>query len=295
MEKIIETMDLTHYYGTKLIYENLNFSVEKGRIFGLLGKNGMGKTTTINILMGFLRPTSGRCIIFGEDSHKLAPRTRARIGLLHEGHIQYDFMTTTQIEKFYAPFFPNWKRDNYYDLVNRLGVPHNQTISSMSCGQRSQVALGLILAQDPELMILDDYSMGLDAGYRMLFLDFMIDYVHTYNKTVFMTSHIIQDMEKIIDDAIILGYQRLLLQMDLQEFKRGFHSYTLRLENPTSQPLQDERIKTMELIRDKLTIYTFMKQNEVGALFRDRGVGYLAIAENEMSLEEAFIGLTGKY
>ena len=295
MDKIIETIDLTHYYGNKLIYENLNFSVERGRIFGLLGKNGMGKTTTINILMGFLRPTAGRCMIMGEDSHKLSPRTRARIGLLHEGHIQYDFMNVIQIERFYAPFFPNWKKDNYYDLVNRLGVPHKQAISSMSCGQRSQVALGLILAQDPELMILDDYSMGLDAGYRMLFLDFMVDYVHTFNKTVFMTSHIIQDMEKIIDDAIILGYQRLLLQMDLQEFKRSFHSYTLRLENPVPQPLQDERIKTMELIRDKLTVYTFMKPDEVAALFRDHNVGYQAIAENEMSLEEAFIGLTGKY
>ena len=114
-------------------------------------------------------------------------------------------MNITQIEKFYASFYPGqWKKEAYYDLMNKLKVAPGQRISRMSNGQRSQVALGLILAQNPELLILDDFSLGLDPGYRRLFVDYLRDYARSENKTVFLTSHIIQDMERLIDDCIII-------------------------------------------------------------------------------------------
>ncbi|MBZ0199742.1 MAG: ATP-binding cassette domain-containing protein, partial [Ignavibacteriaceae bacterium] len=89
MENVVEVKNLTHYYGKKLVYENLNFNIKRGSIFGLLGKNGTGKTTSINILNGFLKPASGQCLMFGEESYKLSPQTKARVGFLIEGHIQY--------------------------------------------------------------------------------------------------------------------------------------------------------------------------------------------------------------
>jgi ABC-type Mn2+/Zn2+ transport system ATPase subunit len=177
MEHVIQVENLTHCYGNQVCYQGLNFKVPAGKIFGLLGKNGVGKTTLIKILMGFLRPTAGRCKVFGEDSHNLSPAARARIGLLFEGHLAYEFMTIAQIERFYALHYSNWSRDDYYGLVDRLGLPHTHLIKNMSCGQRSQVVLGLIMAQQPELLLLDDYSMGLDAGYRRLFLDYMREYL----------------------------------------------------------------------------------------------------------------------
>ena len=173
MENIIECKKLTHHYGKREIFKDLSFCVPKGKIVGLLGKNGVGKSTTINILMGFLEATSGECLVYGEQSHKLTPETKAKIGLLHEGHVQYDFMTIEQVEKYYSKFYPNWKKELYYALVSKLNVPKNQVIKKLSCGQRSQVVLGLIFAQDADLLILDDYSLGLDVGYRSLFLEYL--------------------------------------------------------------------------------------------------------------------------
>lgn len=173
MENIIVCENITHYYGSRLIYENLNFEVKKGKILGLLGKNGTGKTTIINILNGYLKPRSGECRIFGEKMENLSPATKANIGLLLEGHIQHTFFNVRQIEKFYSQFYPNWNADAYYELLKKLQVTETQRISTMSCGQRSQVALGLLFAQDPDLLILDDFSMGLDPGYRRLFVQYL--------------------------------------------------------------------------------------------------------------------------
>ena len=201
---VIECRNLTHYYGKKLVYENLNIVVPEGHIMGLLGKNGAGKSTKINILNGFLEPRSGQCLIYGEDTQNLSPETKKRIGYLIEGHIQYSFMNVHQIEKFYSGFYENWNRDAYWSLINRLKITPRQKISTMSCGQRAQVALGLILAQDPDLLILDDFSLGLDPGYRRLFIDYMREYCKSQHKTVFLTSHIMQDMERLIDDVLMM-------------------------------------------------------------------------------------------
>ena len=202
MSAIIECRNLTHYYGRRLIYRDLSFDVPQGRILGLLGKNGTGKTTTINILSGYLKPRSGECRIFGQEVQNLDPVLRRNIGLLIEGHVQYQFMTIEQIEKFYSVFYPAWRRDAYYELMRKLKVAPGQRISRMSCGQRSQVALGLILAQNPELLVLDDFSLGLDPGYRRLFVDYLREYARAESKTVFLTSHIIQDMERLVDSYV---------------------------------------------------------------------------------------------
>lgn len=205
-DNIIECQNLTHYYGKRLIYENLSFQVPRGRILGLLGKNGTGKTTTINILSGYLQPYSGECRIFGENIRNMNPQTRQRMALLIEGHVQYTFMTIKEIERFYSAFFPAWNKNAYYELMHKLKVAPGQKILRMSCGQRSQVALGLILAQNAELLVLDDFSLGLDPGYRRLFIEYLKEYAKAESKTIFLTSHIIQDMERLIDDCIIMDY-----------------------------------------------------------------------------------------
>lgn len=295
-ESVISVKNLTQRYGTgRIIYSDLSFEVPKGRILGLLGKNGTGKTTTINILMGYLRPQKGECRIFGEKITEMSPATRARIALLIEGHVQYAFMTIEQIERFYSRFYPKWNRDAYYELMNKLHVSPGQKISSMSCGQRSQVALGLILAQNADLLVLDDFSLGLDPGYRRLFTDYLREFAKAEEKTVFMTSHIIQDLERLIDDCIILDYGKILTQMPVDELLRDFCRYTLQTDMPVEKFLADSLFVNPSKIKDELEFYTFKPIDEVRAALGSLGVDSGSLVRQDMSLEDAFIGLTGKY
>lgn len=292
---VISVKHLTQRYGTgRVIYSDLNFEVPKGRILGLLGKNGTGKTTTINILMGYLRPVEGDCRIFGEKITEIRPETRARIALLIEGHVQYSFMTISQIEKFYSRFYRKWNREAYYELMKKLHVSPNQKISSMSCGQRSQVALGLILAQNADLLVLDDFSLGLDPGYRRLFVDYLHDYAKSEEKTVFMTSHIIQDLERLIDDCIILDYGKILTHTPVNELLDTFSKFTFSTTDDSPLP-DDDKLVNPYRIKNLVEVYSFRDADYVKHSLEKQGIKYSGFRKEEMNLEDSFIGLTGKY
>ncbi|MCM1077255.1 MAG: ABC transporter ATP-binding protein [Bacteroides sp.] len=295
-ESVISVSNLTQRYGRgRIIYSDLSFEVPKGKILGLLGKNGTGKTTTINILMGYLRPQKGECRIFGEKITDMTPATRARIALLIEGHVQYAFMTIEQIEKFYSHFYPKWNRDAYYELMKKLQVTPEQKISSMSCGQRSQVALGLILAQNADLLVLDDFSLGLDPGYRRLFIDYLREYAKAEDKTVFMTSHIIQDLERLIDDCIILDYGKILIQMPVNELLDKFTRYSFTSDADPSILDGATEIYSPGKIKNEFELFSFLEPDRVKDMLEKKGVAYSDFQRQNLTLEDAFIGLTGKY
>ena len=294
-EIVISVKGLSQRYGKgRIIYDNLSFDVPKGRILGLLGKNGTGKTTTINILMGYLRPQSGVCKIFGEDITKMSAATRERIALLLEGHVQYAFMTIGQIERFYSQFYKKWNRAAYYELMEKLKVTPDQKLSSMSCGQRSQVALGLILAQNAELLVLDDFSLGLDPGYRRLFTDYLREYAKAENKTVFMTSHIIQDMERLVDDCIILDYGRILVQKPVTELMDTFRRYAFTAADCSALE-SDSRLYSTSRIRENCETFSFETGEDVRKILEEKAIEYKDLRQEKLSLEDIFIGLTGKY
>ena len=294
MENVISCKNLTHYYGKRLIYKDLSFNVPKGRILGLLGKNGTGKTTTINILNGYLKPKSGECLIFGRDVQNMEPSLRRNIGLLIEGHIQYSFMNIRQIEKFYASFYPKWKKEAFYELVGKLKITPTQRISRMSCGQRSQIALGLILAQDPELLILDDFSLGLDPGYRRLFVDYLREYARAEQKTVFLTSHIIQDMERLIDDCIIMDYGRIMIQQPVKELLGSVKRYEFTVPD-RYEPNGYSGFYYPSKIRNHVETFSSFSEKEAEEKLKSLGVPFSGLKAESVNLEDAFIGLTGKY
>lgn len=203
-------------------------------------------------------------------------------------------MNISEIERFYSAFYPKWKKEAYYELMKLLKIDPKQQISRMSCGQKSQVALGLILAQDPELLILDDFSMGLDPGYRMLFVDYLSDYAKAENKTVFVTSHIIQDMERLIDDCLIMDYGKIVTQKPIEELLNTFKRF--KFKSQSSGLLNDlQEIYHPVSIKENTEAYSFMTKNEMEFLLNKNNIQHSRITEESLSLEEAFIGLTGKY
>ncbi len=294
--EVISTKSLSHAYGSKKVFENLQFSVQKGSITGLLGKNGTGKTTIINILNGYLNATGGKAYLMGEDSNNLSIRVKQKLGFLIEGHIQYDFMTIGQIEKFYAPFYPGWDKKRFFELVDIMGLNHRHKISKMSCGQRSQVALGLIFAQDPELIILDDFSMGLDPGYRRLFIDYLKHYVQEKETTVFLTSHIVQDMEKLISDVIILHNQRILLQKPLNDFMQTVNMFVLPKEH-FKMSMMDELpdMLNIEILSDEVQFYSEMELGKMKYQLEKYNINPALVQQRKITLEDAFVGITGRY
>ena len=294
-ENVIEVKDMVYSYGKKKVLDKLNFSVKKGRIFGLLGKNGAGKTTTINIMMGFLQPQGGSCRILGEPSYDILPETRKRIGLLHETHLQYYFMNIKQLRKFYSAFYPKWDHEIFRSLVEKLGLDDKHKVSKMSCGQRSQITLALILAQKPDLMILDDYSLGLDAGYRRLFLEYLVYYAKKNSTTILITSHIVQDLEKFIDDIVILDKGKTMISSTLDEFSKRYKRYMIKKGAGGPSIKKDGVINSVEIHDENLLVYSFEDGNIVESRIRELGFKDHDFQINEMTLEDAFIGLTGKY
>jgi ABC-2 type transport system ATP-binding protein len=274
---VIQIQNLSHSYGAKKIYENLNLSINRGSIYGVLGKNGVGKSTLINILMGYLQPKKGKCLIFGEDSHDLSPQNKERIALLHEGFVAYDYMSIEEVEKFFAPFYKKWDKRVFYELVDLMGLDYSQKLSTLSFGQKSQVVLGALFAQNAELLILDDYSMGLDAGYRRLFIDYLKDYIAKNEKTVLITSHVMSDLVGFIGEIAIVQRGGSVYQSSLEDFIKEFKCY----EVPLEANFDESKVHRVQTYKDKKHLFSFEKLE--------------GFEELSCDFEEKFLGFVGRY
>jgi len=292
---LVECDGLCHAYTGKQVINDLTFRIPKGGIYGLLGKNGAGKTTTINILMGLLQPSSGQCRVLGDPSHQLRPVTRQKIGLLHEGFTQYDFMSIDELERFHRYFYPRWQPQVFRQLVDRLLVPGSRRLSRLSFGQRSQVCLALVMAQLPELLILDDYSMGLDAGYRRLLLDYLQAYVEEHGTTVLLTSHIVQDLERLMDHMLIIDNGSLLYSTPRGRFFEGFQQWRFQRSAQAEQLTNEGVLTRIEHIGHYSLVCSFHDEALVQQLLRQRGIPLEDWQAVPMSFEDAFLNLTGKY
>ncbi len=291
------------------MYDDLSLDFEAGKIHALLGKNGVGKTTLIRILMGFLRPAAGECRIFGEPAHAVRPITRERVGLLFERHLTYDFFSIVQAERFMSRFYSRWKPERYYALTDLLGLRPSHKIADMSEGQRSQVVLGLLLAQDPELLILDDYSMGLDAGYRRLFVDYLREYFKDGKHTVVLTSHVIQDMEGFVDEAVFLKRGGHVYRTCLNRFTTSFRCLRIRTAADSAALLRQrlealacrreplpEGLINVEAHREYCEVFSFLEREAAAAALYAAGVEVRAelLEPRPMTMEDAFVGYTGR-
>lgn len=184
-------------YGTKWAVRNLNLKVPTGCVYGFLGRNGAGKSTTIKMLTGMAHPDSGRISLLGQDIATMTPETRARIAYMAEGHPLYSWMTIGQIVQFTAPFYADWDQSLVDQILDHFNLSKKQKCGRLSRGQQAQVSLALAMAPDPELLILDDPTLGLDTVVRRDFLEALIQLIQSRGRTIFFSSHVLGDVERV--------------------------------------------------------------------------------------------------
>lgn len=214
----ISTVGLTKYFGARPVVQQLDWQLPRGSITGLLGLNGAGKTTTLRMLMGLLEPTRGESYLLGTNSRELTAEDRARIGYTSEGHFLYRWMTVRECERFQRATFPRWNANCFAEAIQRFGIHPGQTARTLSRGQRAGVSMALTLATEPELLILDDPALGLDPVSRRALNETLLDFCGGGQRTVLLSSHLLDDIERVADRIAIMVDGRLLADTTLDDF-----------------------------------------------------------------------------
>lgn len=230
MPEVIVTHRLTKYYDGHCAVDGLNLRVAQGTVYGLLGRNGAGKTTAIKMLLGMAHPSFGRAEVLGEDSLHLRPETRARIAYLAEGHPLYRWMTIGQAVRFTRAFYPCWNQHLLEQILDHFELAERRRIRRLSRGQQAQVALALAVATDPELLILDDPTLGLDTVVRRDFLESLIQIIQRRGRTILFSSHILGDVERVADRVGILVDGVLRVDCPTDHFKDSVRKVLLEFD-----------------------------------------------------------------
>lgn len=208
-EYVIETESLSKRYGDRLALDRLDLRVPRGRIHAVVGANGAGKSTLFRILLGFLPPTDGRARILGRDCRALGPADRARIGFVNEEHTLPGWMRVEQVLAMQRRHYPRWRQAAFDEVIGHYHVRPAQKVAQLSRGERAGFNLALVLAQRPELLVLDEPTLGLDVVAKRAFLESLLYSNAAGDCTVVYCSHQMEEVERVADNLVILERGRL--------------------------------------------------------------------------------------
>jgi ABC-2 type transport system ATP-binding protein len=217
----IDIQDLVVSYGGKRAVDGLTLRVPRGAIFGFLGPNGSGKTTTIKALLGLRPPSAGRARVLGHDVVSESLAVRARVGYVSEVNSLYDYLTPRQIDALCRDLNGRWNQaivDRYRQL---FGLPERGRVGQFSKGMKSQLALCLALGSEPDLLILDEPTSGLDPMARRQFLNTLVGDIAAEGKTIFFSSHILSEVEAVADWVGIIARGKTLVSGALDQLKQA--------------------------------------------------------------------------
>ena len=224
---IIATTDLSKRFGATAAVDGLSITIEAERITGFLGRNGAGKSTTIKMLLGMMRPTSGRGTVLGHriDRPSESRLMRRRVAYVAEEKPVYSYMTVQQMLDFGRAFYSDWRIDAERKLLNQYDLPKDKAVRTLSKGMRTKLALLLALARQPSLRILDEPSEGLDPVSIEEFLQ-AVTAAAADGTTVFFSSHRIGEVERIADSVCIVDRGSLRLHTDMDTLREQFRLVT---------------------------------------------------------------------
>ena len=215
MTPILECRDLYKSYGPRKALEQVNLTIQPGRIVGLLGPNGSGKSTLIKMANGLLTWNSGELLIDG-----MAPgaETKEIVSYLPERTYLANWMSAKQLLDYFEDFYPDFRRERAEEMLRHLGIPEHMRIRQMSKGTREKVQLILVMSRQAKLYLLDEPIGGVDPAARDYILNTIIG---NYNPeaTVLISTHLIQDVEQILDEVIFISYGHIMLHKPVDEIR----------------------------------------------------------------------------
>ena len=214
--ELVKCNNLCKKFDNKQILNNINLSIPKGKIVGLLGKNGMGKTTLIKLINDLLTPTSGEILINGE---KPSINSKKIISYLPERTYLDKSMKVSQIITFFDEFYDNFNKQKAIKLLKDLDLDINSKISKMSKGMQEKLQLILVMSREAELYILDEPLGGVDPATRDYILDTILSNF-SEGASVIISTHIISDIERILDDVIFIDKGEIVLTSSADELRK---------------------------------------------------------------------------
>ena len=221
MNSAIELVDVGWRADRSFAIQDLSLRVPVGSIYGFLGPNGSGKTTTIRLFMGMMKPDHGRISVFGKPVPGEMKKILARVGYVPERPHVYPALTVGEQVKVHASYYEMWDRGWCAELMDRLELDPAQKIARMSKGETGKLLLLLALSQRPDLLVLDEPTDGLDPVVRRDVLSAVLDYVSEKAATVFISSHLVHELERICDWVGVMDDGQLVAELPMQSFKNG--------------------------------------------------------------------------
>ncbi|MFD3158117.1 ABC transporter ATP-binding protein [Haloimpatiens sp. FM7330] len=198
MENILEVKNLRKEYDTFTL-NNISFNLKKGYIMGFIGPNGAGKSTTIKLIMNLIRKNSGEIKLFGLDNVKNEKEIKNRIGFVYDENYYYGELSIENNKKIIAPFYKNWDDNMFKHYLKEFNLNPKKKIKQLSKGMKMKFSLAVALSHNADLIIMDEPTSGLDPVFRSEILDILYSLIQDENKSIFFSTHITTDLDKIAD------------------------------------------------------------------------------------------------
>ncbi|WP_440604717.1 ABC transporter ATP-binding protein [Bacillus sp. GB_SG_008] len=301
MSTIIKTTNLTKIYGNQKSVDNLNINVNQGEIYGFIGRNGAGKTTTIRMLLGLIKPTSGKIEIFGEDFLKNQKEILRRIGSIVEVPGFYENLTARENLLINAKIIGVHKKNAIEEALEIVGLQHEtkKLVGKYSLGMKQRLGIARTLLHYPELLILDEPTNGLDPIGIKEMRKLIKSLAQERNITILISSHILAEVEQLVDHMGIIHEGKLLEEIaldTLQKTNRKYLEFQVNNDNKAAMLLENQFHISDYEVHDEgnIRIYShFGQQGQINKTFVQNDIEVLKIMMSEDRLEDYFTKLVG--
>jgi ABC-2 type transport system ATP-binding protein len=284
---IIEIRRLTRQFGNKTALDDVSLTVPRGGVFGLIGGNGAGKTTLIKHILGMLKAHTGTVHVFGLDPVQNPVGTLGRIGYLSEDRDLPNWMRVGELLRYTQAFFPTWDAAYAEELRQAFDLDDKARVKTLSRGQRARTGLLVALAHRPDLLVLDEPSSGLDPVVRRDILGAIIRTIADEGRTVFFSSHLLDEVERVADRVAIIHEGRIMLTSSMDEIKDTHRRVTLRFGQPAAKA--PSLVGSLSCVGEGVE-WTYVCNGESEQLRRAaEAIGGTVVGDTALTLDEVFV------